>query len=207
MGNKIEDIAIDASREFRRFLRNSRLRSWIVRVFHRYYSRKLDKKIAEMDEFALSLKGEPAERFEKKAEENLKNKHSVDFREQYDNSMAILKKREKEREEKTLKLVLKKKWYDMIASGEKTEEYREIKQYWGKRLTDLPGGDYLFSYRNGYQSVPFKTFDKVVFYLGYDKDRPSMTFKIKEITIGKGRPEWGAENDKEYYIIKLKERL
>lgn len=35
---------------------------------------------------------------------------------------------------KTLTLSLKKKWFDMIASGEKTEEYREIKPYWEKRL-------------------------------------------------------------------------
>lgn len=34
----------------------------------------------------------------------------------------------------TLKLTLKKKWFDMIASGEKKEEYREIKPYWIKRF-------------------------------------------------------------------------
>ena len=38
---------------------------------------------------------------------------------------------------KTLTLFLKKKWFDMIASGEKTEEYREIKPYWEKRLFDF----------------------------------------------------------------------
>lgn len=37
---------------------------------------------------------------------------------------------------KTLDLVLKGKWYDMIASGEKTEEHRETKPYWEKRLLD-----------------------------------------------------------------------
>ena len=31
---------------------------------------------------------------------------------------------------KTLYLPLKAKWYDMIESGEKEEEYREIKPYW-----------------------------------------------------------------------------
>ena len=35
---------------------------------------------------------------------------------------------------KTLHLTLKKKWYDMIASGEKKEEYREVKKYWIRRL-------------------------------------------------------------------------
>ena len=37
---------------------------------------------------------------------------------------------------KTLNLVLKHKWYDMIDRGEKPEEYREIKPYWEKRLID-----------------------------------------------------------------------
>lgn len=35
---------------------------------------------------------------------------------------------------KILNLVLKGHWYDMIERGEKTEEYREIKPYWEKRL-------------------------------------------------------------------------
>lgn len=108
---------------------------------------------------------------------------------------------------KTLKLVLKRKWFDMIASGEKKEEYREIKSYWGTRLTDLPGGLYLFSYREGYKRVPFKHYDTVTFYLGYAKDRPSMTFKIDSISIGEGKPEWGAELGKEYFVIKIGERI
>ena len=37
---------------------------------------------------------------------------------------------------KVLDLPLKKEWYDMIESGIKTEEYREIKPYWEKRLLD-----------------------------------------------------------------------
>ena len=36
--------------------------------------------------------------------------------------------------DKILHLTLKKKWFDMILSGEKTDEYREIKPYWTKRL-------------------------------------------------------------------------
>jgi hypothetical protein len=30
-----------------------------------------------------------------------------------------------------------------------------------------------------------------------------MTFEIKDIVIGEGKPEWGAEKGKEYFIIKL----
>ena len=36
----------------------------------------------------------------------------------------------------TLFLPLKAKWYDMIESGIKTEEYREFKEYWFKRLVE-----------------------------------------------------------------------
>jgi len=39
---------------------------------------------------------------------------------------------------KILNLTLKKKWFDMILSGEKKEEYREIKQYWETRLFEYP---------------------------------------------------------------------
>lgn len=108
---------------------------------------------------------------------------------------------------KTLDLVLKKKWYDMIDSGEKMEEYREAKPYWVKRLTLLPYGILLFSYRNGYQPIPFKDFTHVTFHLGYSKDRPSMTFAIKEIVIDEGKEEWGALPGETYFVIKLGERL
>ena len=35
----------------------------------------------------------------------------------------------------TLQLSLKKKWFDMILSGEKKEEYREVKNHWISRFT------------------------------------------------------------------------
>lgn len=34
----------------------------------------------------------------------------------------------------TLRLTLKKKWFDMIQSGEKKEEYRTLKDYWKVNL-------------------------------------------------------------------------
>ena len=36
-------------------------------------------------------------------------------------------------------LPIKKKWFDMIASGEKTEEYREIKPYYDSRFMNAFG--------------------------------------------------------------------
>ena len=35
-----------------------------------------------------------------------------------------------------LKLTVTKEWFDLIKSGEKTEEYREFKKYWIDRLTE-----------------------------------------------------------------------
>jgi hypothetical protein len=45
---------------------------------------------------------------------------------------------------KTLHLNLKRKWFDMILSGEKKEEYREIKKHWVKQLLDFKPFYYYF---------------------------------------------------------------
>jgi len=90
---------------------------------------------------------------------------------------------------KVLSLVLKGKWFRMIESGIKTEEYRNITNYWQKRLSKY-------------------TFDAVVFYHGYSKGRPEMTFRIESIIHGDfGKTEWGAESCTRYFVIKLGERI
>ena len=45
-----------------------------------------------------------------------------------------------------LTLPIKKKWFDMIASGEKKEEYREIKEYYEIRLQNLFGAITIYQY-------------------------------------------------------------
>lgn len=126
---------------------------------------------------------------------------------------------------KTLDLVLKHKWYDMIACGEKKEEYREIKSYYVSRLLMAAqlckGGEvawknltpFLSRYYGNNQSelkqylgfsLIFKNFDGVTFHRGYTDT--TMTFKIEDVKIGKGDPEWGAP-DEDVFIIKLGERL
>lgn len=124
---------------------------------------------------------------------------------------------------KILYLPLKKEWYEMIESGVKTEEYREIKPYWIKRLLnviDLHHNHYeiidnecaQFYIENidllkkdfrlgGFQQ---KGFAHVKFSYGYTKR--TMTFEIESITIGKGNPEWGAPTE-EVFIIKLGKRI
>lgn len=58
---------------------------------------------------------------------------------------------------KILHLTLKKKWFDLIASGEKTREYRDDKPYWVRRLVDDCGYGRHFDivrFKNGYGDVP-----------------------------------------------------
>lgn len=40
-------------------------------------------------------------------------------------------------EKKVLTLTVSKEWFDKIVEGEKTEEYRTIKDYWAVRLYDV----------------------------------------------------------------------
>jgi len=96
-------------------------------------------------------------------------------------------------EKKILHLTLKKKWFDMIASGEKKEEYREIKPYWEKRL-EAPR---LFAF-----VTRFKEFDFVEFRNGYGKDAPRMIVECEEISLGNSQPRW-SDGEEFCYIISL----
>ena len=83
-------------------------------------------------------------------------------------------------------LPIKKKWYDMILSGEKKEEYREIKPYYTSRFPS--------SFESFY----------VMFRNGYSKNSPSF-IAVCTLSIGHGHPEWGAEPNKKYYILHIVE--
>jgi ASC-1-like (ASCH) protein len=52
---------------------------------------------------------------------------------------------------KTLHLTLHREWFDLILSGEKTEEYREVKEYWRRRLEGQKYDQIIF--RNGYSKA------------------------------------------------------
>ena len=113
---------------------------------------------------------------------------------------------------KTLHLPLKAKWYEMIESGVKIEEYREIKPYWIKRLCDnWVSGDTFIDCMNNCCINCIQTklynlykYDAVKFSYGYTKR--TMTFEIESIAIGKGNPEWGAPTE-DVFIIKLGKRV
>ena len=88
---------------------------------------------------------------------------------------------------KILHLPLKAKWYEMQESGEKTEEYRELTEYWRKRLID-------------HETLRAKPYTHACFRYGYT--RRCFINRIDSITIGMGLPEWGAPTDREVFIIK-----
>lgn len=100
----------------------------------------------------------------------------------------------------TLKLTLKRKWFDMIAFGEKKEEYREIKPYWLVRLTNQKGNSLSHSHL-----WEFKQYDIIEFKNGYSKDAPSMLVECKGITVGMAKPEWSDNWQGGVFVIKLGE--
>jgi hypothetical protein len=104
---------------------------------------------------------------------------------------------------KVLHLTIKKRWFDMISSGEKKEEYRLLKRYWSERLCDKIMCDETGGWLSNIDSsILFKHFDVVKFVNGYGNDKPTVTVQCLGISIGKGREEWGAEGD-EYFVIKF----
>ena len=95
---------------------------------------------------------------------------------------------------KTLHLTLKKKWFDMIASGVKKEEYREIKSYWDKRLMEL---------NDLGEITDKKDFDIIQFRNGYSKDAPVLIVEFKGVVFGEAKPEWSDNAKGMYYVISL----
>ena len=88
---------------------------------------------------------------------------------------------------KTRHFNLKKKWFDMILSGEKKEEYRDLKPYWINRLTSVNKTEIQSS-----EDVIFNQCDTITFSNGYAKDRRRFVIEVKKIRIGFGKLDWGA---------------
>ena len=76
----------------------------------------------------------------------------------------------------------------MVFSGEKKEEYREMKPYWNRRLSN-------------------KDFDAIRFRNGYANNAPEVLIEWKGLCSGLGIIEWGAPPEKVVYIIKLGNRI
>lgn len=97
-----------------------------------------------------------------------------------------------------LTLPIKKKWFDMILSGEKKEEYREIKPYYTSRLFKNCN----FSSRDVMENYTPDNCFEVIFRNGYSKNSPSIKCKVS-CWCNYGKKEWGAEPNKLYFVLKI----
>jgi len=91
-----------------------------------------------------------------------------------------------------LHLTLKKKFFDMIASGEKKEEYRLNKPYWRNRLII-----------DGTHPSIFHEYDRIIFKNGYSKDCPQMEVEVKHLLLTFGKPEWGGDANNIQFVFRL----
>ena len=102
-----------------------------------------------------------------------------------------------------LVLPIKKKWFDMIASGEKKEEYIEIKDYYDTRIgyaiTGCPLRDCAPEWRA--RLMKERTLE-ALFKNGYGYDVPTIYAKCK-VRIDYGKKEWGAEEGKKYFVLEI----
>ena len=112
-------------------------------------------------------------------------------------------KKLKRKECAVLPLVLTGRWYAMIESGAKREEYRADTPYWNKRISNW--------IEAAFSLDPDVLGETVVeFRLGYAKDAPRMAFEVEEIYSPDAKryyhPEWG-EPDARHWALKLGERV
>ncbi len=93
----------------------------------------------------------------------------------------------KAKEPATIHLNLHKTWFDMVLSGQKKEEYRELTDYWKVRMTNAKN----------------KNVQTVTFSNGYAKTRRQMVVELQYIAIRQGIAEWGAVKGKVYFVLHL----
>jgi len=110
-----------------------------------------------------------------------------------------------------LRLSLKKKWFEMTKVGVKTEDYREINEYWVKRFLYHKQSkltvEEIIRYKKNYKyyhDLSFKEFNQNIITLGYPKANDNeriLKIEHKGIEIRTGNPEWGAKPNKLYFVI------
>jgi hypothetical protein len=86
-------------------------------------------------------------------------------------------------------LVLKTKWFEMIRSGEKREEYRDLSPHWKRRL--MPDGKTIRQFRT------------IRFRLGYRAGAPDMIVECKKVRIGPAKTKWSGGSTNDYFVFML----
>ena len=85
------------------------------------------------------------------------------------------------KEKAVLKIVIKGQWFDEIAAGKKTIEYREQTQFWISRLYDKEGSKRhydLIEFINGYNTNARRMITK---YEGFSKRGDQFLIKVGKI--------------------------
>lgn len=100
-----------------------------------------------------------------------------------------------------LTLPIKKKWFDMILSGEKKEEYREIKPYYDSRFIkkDI---DYDPELNMMVEQEKIRQHRLIWLKNGYRKDSPKILCQCY-VFVGYGKKEWGATPENLYYVLRI----
>lgn len=123
---------------------------------------------------------------------------------------------------KTPDLVLKHKWYDMTLAGIKLEEYRDETPYYAAKLLMTADGERTrqkdYSFECGQLCYGMMTvkealrlgllvprFEYIREHRGYTST--TSTYASAGLEMRCGNPQWGAEPGKEYFVIKLAERI
>lgn len=90
-----------------------------------------------------------------------------------------------------LTLPIKREWFYLILSGEKKEEYREIKPFYTSRFLNTWGYPAYWGEKR-----------KVKFRNGYSSGSPSFTAECT-LSTGCGKEEWGAKPGVNYYVLRI----
>lgn len=123
---------------------------------------------------------------------------------------------------KTLQLSLKRDWFEMTKSGVKTEDYREINAYWCSRLLLFDGKKKSMDFWHGrleFFPVSNLTMNNYITAIVADTNKMTLGYPIKTdtsrilifkhdgIEINTGKPQWGAEPGKLYFVVKHGKRI
>lgn len=93
-----------------------------------------------------------------------------------------------------LTLPIKRKWFEMIVSGAKPEEYRDPTEYWLKRLKKERC---IQNVARNYCGLRLRIRN------GYSKTAPSAIITLTKADRGHGCAEWGAEPGKVYIRLHI----
>ena len=112
----------------------------------------------------------------------------------------------------TIYLPIKKIWFDKIRAKEKTEEYRELTEFYLRRFYYVPKEtnvkEVLLKAKNGGGiDLKPKVFTQTELRNGYGLKVPSITIELLGITIGPGRTNWGAKEGVRYFVLSVGELL